>query len=115
MKERQFNSQNAFKLIRRVIYSIAIIFFLYSLLLFYGSREYISGVEWIKTYNELCLPMNDAGLRIDCLIIVRDGFEYRFNLAWQLLLVAIALPTTIIVSTKLFNYLFPKNKDSKLL
>ncbi len=108
---RSFSSKNAYKLTKRIVFIVAAIALLYSLLMFNASWDYIKGIEWSRTYERVCKPIEDPNARFDCLISVQESFETRFERAWQLLLVAIALPLVFFITTKAFNYLFPKKVD----
>ena len=111
MNSRNFSSKNTYKLTKRIVLTLAAIAFMYSLLMFNASRDYISGVEWIRTYNRICEPLQSSAAKGDCLLIVRDMFETRFNRAWQALFIAITLPSVFFIITKTFDYLFPKKRE----
>lgn len=108
---RNFNSENAYKLTKRIVLTIAVSAFIYSLLMFNASWDYIRGIEWSRTYNRICEPLPPS-VRADCLYNVQDMFETRFERAWQSLLVALALPSVFFIITRTFNYLFPKKVDT---
>lgn len=107
MSSRNYSSKNAYKLTKRIVFALAAIALLYSLLMFNASWDYIKGIEWSRTYNRICEPLPPS-VRADCLYNVQDMFETRYNRAWQALLIAIILPSVFFIVTKLFNYLFPK-------
>lgn len=113
MNSRNFSSKNAYKLTKRVVFIVVAIALLYSLFMFNASWDYIKGIEWSRTYERVCEPLEDPNSRFECLISVQGLFETRYERALQSLLVAIALPLAFFIITKTFNYMFPKKREQE--
>ncbi len=108
MEKRHFSPGNTYKLTKNITLILSIISILYSFSMFYASKDYLLGIEWARTYDKVCQPLEPVETRIDCLLIVQESFESRLRLAWQSLLLGISLPVLFFTITKAYDYLFPK-------